>query len=176
MNKSTFFSGQPVFSQLIKLIPDSLIGQISRRHNSDRYYKSFKTRDHLVSMLYACFHNCLSLREVITGLEASYNKFSHLKLQSIPRRSTLADANAGRQVRFFEDLYQELYNIYYRNLPDSRKKKSLESRLFIMDSTTVTLFSDIMKGAGSFKADGRKKGGVKAHVVLNAKDDVPRLV
>jgi len=176
MNKSTFFSGQPVFSQLIKLIPDSLIGQISRRHNSDYYYKIFKTRDHLISMLYACFHNCTSLREVITGLEASYNKFSHLKLQCIPRRSTLADANAGREVTFFEDLYQELYKIYYSILPDSRKRKSMESRLFIMDSTTVTLFSDIMKGAGSYKADGRKKGGVKAHVILNAKDDVPRLV
>lgn len=130
----------------------------------------------MISMLYACFHNCTSLREVITGLEASYNKFSHLKVQSIPRRSTLADANAGRQVKFFEDLYQELYSIYYSSLADSRKTKSLESRLFIMDSTTVTLFSDIMKGAGSYKADGRKKGGVKAHVVLNAKDDIPKLV
>ena len=176
MNKSTFFSGQPILSQLIKLIPDPLIGQLCRRHDSDHYYKTFKTRDHLISMLYACFHNCMSLREVITGLEASYNKFSHLKLQSIPRRSTLADANAGRQGKFFEDLYQELYRIYYSSLPDSRKAKSVESRLFIMDSTTVTLFSDIMKGAGTCKADGRKKGGVKAHVVLNAKDDVPRLV
>jgi len=96
-------------------------------------------------------------------------------MQTIPRRSTLADANAGREVRFFEDLYHELYNIYYSSLPDSRKKKK-ESRLFIMDSTTITLFSDIMKGSGSYKADGRKKGGVKAHVVLNASDDVPQLV
>lgn len=176
MNKSTFFSGQPVFSQLIKLIPERLIGQLSRRYNTDHYYKVFKTRDHLISMLYACFHNCGSLREVITGLEASYNKFSHIKLQCIPRRSTLADANSRREVRFFEDLYQELYRIYYGRLPDSRKKRSTESRLFIMDSTTVTLFSDIMKGAGTTKADGRKKGGVKAHVVLNAQDDVPQLV
>jgi IS4 transposase len=45
-----------------------------------------------------------------------------------------------------------------------------------MDSTTVTLFSDLMKGAGSYQANGRKKGGVKAHVVLNAKQDVPRLI
>lgn len=176
MNKSTYFSGQPVFSQLIKLIPERLIGQLSRQYNTDHYYKVFKTRDHLISMLYACFHNCSSLREVITGLEASYNKFSHLKLQCIPRRSTLADANSSREVRFFEDLHQALYQLYYARLPDSRKKRSKESRLFIMDSTTVTLFSDIMKGAGTTKADGRKKGGVKAHVVLNARDDVPQLV
>ena len=176
MNKSTFFSGQPVLSQLIKLILESLLGQLISRHNADRYYKTFKSRDHLISMLYACFHNCLSLREVITGLEASYNKFSHLNLKSIPRRSTLSDANAGREVKFFEDLYQALYSLYYGGLPDSPKVKSMESRLFIMDSTTVSLFSDIMKGAGTCKADGRKKGGVKAHVVLNAKDDVPQLI
>lgn len=102
MNKSTFFSGQPVFSQLIKLIPESLISNICRRHNTDHYYKTFKTRDHLISMLYACFHNCSSLREVITGLEASYNKFIHLKLQCIPRRSTLADANSSREVLFLK--------------------------------------------------------------------------
>jgi Domain of unknown function (DUF4372) len=112
MNKSTFFSGQPVLAQLIKLIPDSLIGQLVMRHGADRYYKTFKSRDHLIAMLYACFHNCTSLREVITGLEASYNKFGHLKLESMPRRSTLADANAGREVKFFEDLYQELYRLY----------------------------------------------------------------
>ena len=176
MNKSTFFSGQPVFSQLIKLIPESLISNICRRHNTDHYYKTFKTRDHLISMLYACFHNCSSLREVITGLEASYNKFIHLKLQCIPRRSTLADANSSREVLFFEELYQELYRIYYGRLPDSRNRTTTESRLFIMDSTTVTLFSDIMKGAGTSNANGRKKGGVKAHVVLNAKEDVPQLV
>jgi Domain of unknown function (DUF4372)/Transposase DDE domain len=176
MNKSTFFSGQPVLSQLINLIPDSLLAQTARRHNADRYYKTFKCRDHLIAMLYACFHNCTSLREVTSGLAASYNKLVHLKLQHIPRRSTLSDANAQRVVAFFEDLYQQLYKLYFDPLPDSRLSRSLESRLFIMDSTTVTLFSDLMKGAGSYKANGRKKGGVKAHVVLNAKEDVPQLI
>ena len=52
----------------------------------------------------------------------------------------------------------------------------MEGRLFILDSTTVSLFSDILKGAGSPKADGRRKGGVKAHVLLDAKNDVPKLI
>lgn len=176
MNKSTFFSGQPVLSQLIQIIPQSLLTHLATTHKADRYYKTFRSRDHLISMLYACFHNCTSLREVTTGLEASYNKLIHLKINNIPRRSTLADANKRRPVAFFEDLYHQLYALYYKHLPDSRKKKSREERLFIMDSTTVTLFSDCMKGAGSYKADGRKKGGVKAHVLLNAKDDLPQLI
>lgn len=176
MNKSSFFSGQPVLAQLINLIPNTLLLKLVREHNSDYYYKRFKSRDHLIAMLYACFHNCSSIREVITGLTASYNKLCHLSLNTIPRRSTLADANANRSVEFFEDLYHELYRLYCNHLPDSRTRQSIESRLFIMDSTTVTLFSDIMKGVGCFGIDGRRKGGVKAHLVLNASQDVPQLV
>jgi hypothetical protein len=176
MNKSTFFSGQPVLAQLIKMIPDSLLLQVARRHGSDRYCKRFKSRDHLITMLYACFHGCTSIRELVTGLEASYNKLSHLKLHSCPRRSTLSDANSKRPVEFFEDLYKEIYQTYYKVLPDSRKRGPVEKRLFILDSTTVTLFSDVMKGAGRPKVNGRRKGGVKAHVLLDAKHDVPRLV
>src|SRR5829696_1128903 len=132
MNKSTFFSGQPVLAQLIGLIPDSLFVQLIRRHDSDRYYKRFKSRDHLIAMLYACFHHCTSLREVVTGLEASYNKLSHLKLRNIPRRSTLSDANSRRSIELFEDLYKELYTLYFHGLPDSSKRRCLESKLFIM--------------------------------------------
>ena len=176
MNKSSFFSGQPVLSQMIDLIPPSLISRLVQRHNADRYYKTFKTRDHLIAMLYASFHDCTSLREVTTGLEASYNKLSHLGMKNIPCRSTLSDANRQRKVGFFEDLYHELYALYYGRLPDSPMNGSSESRLFIMDSTTVTLFSDVMKGVGGFGADGRRKGGVKAHVVLDAQHHVPQLI
>lgn len=176
MNKSNFFSGQPVLSQLISIIPDTLIQQLAANHNADRYYKYFKSRDHLITMLYACFHNCTSLREVITGMEASYNKLSHLKIRYAPRRSTLSDANAQRPVAFFEDLYHQLYKIYCGCLPDSRTKRGVDSRLFILDSTTVSLFSDIMRGAGSYGTDGRKKGGIKAHVLLDAQLNVPKLV
>ena len=176
MNKSTFFSGQPVLSQIIRLIPDHCISKLANTHKADRYCKTFKSRDHLVAMLYACFHKCTSLREVTTGLEASYNKLAHLNIKNIPRRSTLSDANGRRPAAFFEQLYHELYRLYFGRLADSRRHKSKEERLFIMDSTTVTLFSDVMKGAGSYKADGRKKGGVKAHVVLHASQDVPQLI
>lgn len=176
MNKSTFFSGQPVFSQLISLIPDASISRISNKYHSDRYYKTFKSRDHLITMLYACFHNCTSLREVTTGMEACYNKLIHLNVSNVPRRSTLSDANSHRSVGFFKDLYQELYRTYYSTLPDSRPKKLRKKQLYIMDSTTITLFSDVMKGAGSYGVDGRKKGGIKAHVLLDAKNDVPNLI
>jgi hypothetical protein len=129
-----------------------------------------------VTMLYTCFHGCKSLREVTTGMQVCFNKLEHLSMRCIPRRSTLSDANKVRKAEFFGDLYHSLYRSYYGVLPDSPMKKSLDSRLFIIDSTTIKLFSDVMRGMGDKPLTGKQKGGAKAHVLLKADEDVPRFV
>lgn len=176
MNKSSFFSGQPLFGQILKLIPRQLINSLVRQNNSDHYYKKFKSYEHFVTMLYCCMHDCTSLRELVTGMQAHYNKLPHLDVHCIPRRSTLADANKRRDAVFFEALYYKLYQHFYGVLPDSLKGKKIEERLFIMDSTTISLFSDIMRGAGTYGSDGKKKGGAKAHVLLGMLHYVPHLI
>jgi hypothetical protein len=176
MSNNTFFLGQPIFTQLLKLLPARLIQSCASKYNCDRYYKTFKSYDHLVSMLYSSFFKCTSLREVCTGLQACSYKLRHLGLKNTPRRSTLADANKKRTEQFFADVYHALYQHYYKNLPDSRRAKSLESRLFIMDSTTIKLFTDVMKGAGSKPLNGKQKGGAKAHVLVKADEDVPQII
>ena len=71
MNKSTFFTGQPIFSQLLKFVRKDVIIPIAKQHHADRYSKRFNTYEHLVTMLYSIFNNCNSLREVATGMLAS---------------------------------------------------------------------------------------------------------
>jgi len=128
--------------------------------------------DHLVTMLYQGFFQCISLRELTTGLQANAQRLKHLGLTHTPRRSTLSDANMRRSASFFEELYHNIYRHYYNILPDSSSDRSL----YIIDSTTISLFSDIMKGAGSYNSDGRKKGGAKAHVLINATHNLPCFV
>jgi hypothetical protein len=176
MDKSKFFTGQPIFAQLLKFIPRTNVSRLAAHYQADRYYKKFKTYDHLVTMLYTCLHSCKSLREVTTGMQVAFNKLTHLGLRSIPRRSTLADANRARKEELFGKLYHELYQRHYGNLPDSRAKKSLEERLFIIDSTTIKLFSDVMKGLGREPVTGKQKGGAKAHVMMKSDEDLPRYV
>jgi hypothetical protein len=176
MLKHTFFTGQPIFTQLIKFIPRNLISEVSRVNKADRYCKRFRTFDHLVCMLYVGFHQCSSIREAITGLQANNSRLLHTGLTHTPRRSTLSDANQRRSAAVFEQIYHRLYHHYYSFLPDSRRKRTLKDNLFIIDSTTITLFSDILKGAGSYKANGQKKGGVKAHMLLHAKHDIASFV
>lgn len=49
-------------------------------------------------------------------------------------------------------------------------------RLYIMDSTTITLFKDILKGVGRNPKEGKKKGGIKAHTIIKAEENVPHLI
>lgn len=176
MAKSSFFTGQPVLNQLLKLIPLSLVRQLSRRYKADRYYKKFTAYDHLVSMLFCGFNHCSSLRELITGLQANSHRLKHLGMKHTPRRSTLADANQRRTSSFFEALFHELFKFHYGTLPDSLRGKKLYERLFIIDSTTISLFCDVLKGAGTYKKNGKRKGGLKAHTLMRVKDQVPSFV
>lgn len=176
MPKSSFFTGQPILNQLLSLVPRALINQLAQKHKADRYCKTFKAYDHLVSMLFCGFHQCSSLRELITGLQVNSHRLNHLGLLNTPRRSTLADANKRRPALFFEDLFHALYKLHYGRLPDSRIKGNLDEKLFIIDSTTITLFCDVLKGAGTYGLNGKKKGGLKAHVLTRAKDQVPCFV
>jgi hypothetical protein len=172
MGKSTFFTGQPVFNQLLHILPRHVINEVIKKHQSDRYYKRFKTHEHLITMLYASFQKCRSLREVITGMMACSTRINHLGLGYMPRRSTLAEANVNRSEQVFSDIYHRLYSHFY---PDSRSLTDQERKLFIFDSTTISLFSEVMRGSGQIPA-GRRKGGVKAHILMNAEEDVPRFV
>jgi hypothetical protein len=112
----------------------------------------------------------------MTGMQACYGRLKHLGLTNTPRRTTLADANCRRPVGFFEDLYHEIYRLHYGNLPDSLMGSNKLDRLFIIDATTVSLFSTVLAGAGSFGLNGKKKGGIKAHLLVRAKDNVPCFV
>jgi hypothetical protein len=176
MPKSTFFTGQPIFNQLLSFIPRTKIDQFARKHQSNYYCKKFKAYDHLVTMLFCCFHHCTSLRELITGIQVNAHRLNHLGIVHTPRRSTLADANERRSADFFKDLYHELFRFHFGVLPDSLSKCRLSDKIFIVDSTTVTLFSECFKACGNEKANGKKKGGVKAHVMIRAKDNAPCFV
>jgi len=176
MNKSTHFSGHPIIKQLLNLIPRHIISRTAESFDSDRYYKTCKTNEHLVSMLYAALSGVSSLRELSTVMLACEGKLSHLGLESFPKRSTLSDANANRSSQVFGSIYYSLLDKYGRFLSDSSSLRLPVKHLKIVDSTTISLFSDILKGVGRNPINGRKKGGIKMHTMINALEDVPCLV
>lgn len=176
MGKNTLFTGQPVFSQILNLINRSNIQEISRKEGYDRYVKKLDGYTHLVLLLFGVLKRYDSLRELVIGILSEANKLGHLGISYMVRRSTLAEANNRRSCEFFEKVYYSLYRKYKEVLTDSRSKYAWESKLHIMDSTMITLFSDILKGAGRNPKHGKKKGGIKAHTVTKYDESVPYLV
>lgn len=176
MGKSSNFSGQPIFNQLIKFIDKSEIRRIAQKHDAERYVKKFTTYNHLVVMLFVTFEGYHSIRETILGLLANAHKLSHLGLSYLVRRSTFAEANKRRVSKVFGDIYMSVYRKHARSLADSRLTNSELKRLYIMDSTTITLFKDILKGVGRNPKGGKKKGGIKAHTIIRASENVPCLI
>ena len=76
----------------------------------------------------------------------------------------------------FEDIYMTVYQKHSRFLADSRLTDKDLKRLYIMDSSTISLFKDILKGVGRNPKSGKKKGGIKAHTIIKASENVPCLV
>jgi hypothetical protein len=176
MSKSNYFSTKSVFGQLISLIDDSIITSCVKEHQSDRYTKKFKTKDHLISMLFCSFAKCNSLREVSGAMLGLSGKTSGFQLNHIPKRSTLSDANKNRSVEVFASLYNELLKVHGSFLSDSRITNVVDKQVKIVDSSTISLFKDILKCVGRKSNTGKSKGGVKMHTVINADEVVPNLV
>ena len=176
MSKSSNFFGQPIYGQLTKSLDREKIIEISRKHGGEKYVKSFDGYTHLLTMLYAVIQRFDSLREIETSMTAEVRKLHHVGIDIVPKRSTLSDANARRSEKFFEEVYRDLYAANKERLSsDSRRNDTEEwiKRLRIIDSTTITLFTNaIFKGVGRHPKTGKKKGGIKVHSVIHANEGV----
>jgi len=176
MGKSTIFFGTSVFGQLISLIEDNIIIKSAKKYKSDYYIKHFKTKDHLISMLFCAFAKCTSLREVSGAMLGLSGKTKHFRLDHIPYRSTLSDANKRRDAEVFREIYMSLLRQYKHLISDSRIKDIINKQIEIFDSTTISLFQDIMKCVGRKPKDGKRKGGIKVHTIINVDEVVPKMI
>lgn len=171
------FPGQPVLSQILDVIPNSIVNAANKKHKSNRYYKRLPLRVHLVSLLYGVFSYCNGLRELCEGMLACEGKLTHLGMDKAPARSTISDANSKRSYQVFETIYYELLRKYHGFISDSRLKGLSIRSLKIIDSTTIRLFSEILSGVGRKRQDGgKRKGGIKVHAMMDAFSGVTEFV
>jgi hypothetical protein len=127
-------------------------------------------------MLFSSFAKCTSLREVSGAMRGLSGKTKHFQLNHIPRKSTLGDANKRRDADVFGKIYQKLLVKYNHVFSDSRVKDVINKQIEIFDSTTISLFKDILKCVGRHAENGKKKGGIKVHTVINVDECVPKFI
>jgi hypothetical protein len=127
-------------------------------------------------MMFCVIGKCISLREVCGAMLGLKGKTKHFELSHIPKRSTLSDANKIRSHEVFEFIYFGLLKQYKDVFSDSRIKEAIRKQVKIFDSTTISLFQDILKCVGRKPKSGKSKGGIKVHTVINADEKTPHLI
>jgi len=169
--------GQPIFKQVLDLTERVNIPALVKKHSADHYYKAFQAKTQLLTMLFGILSRCDSMNEICEGLRAMGGKLNHLGLTKAPAKSTACDGLRNRPSRFFEDVYFSLVDRYKSFLSDSRTFGLTFKEVLLIDSTTIRLFSNILKGVGrNPKNDGKKKGGLKVHMLIDAVQSVGRFV
>jgi len=163
-----------LFNQLLKHFPRTEFATLVRKHNAERGAKGFDCWTQFVAMLFCQLSRTDSLREICNGLSCCLGKLVHLGVERAPVRSTLSYANKHRPAALFEDLFWiTLKRFREQQALGSRPKRfRFKNKLLSLDSTTISLCLGLFPWA-SFK---KTKGGVKAHVLLDHDDYMPRFV
>jgi len=150
---------------LLKPINRRQFQAIVERHNGDAYDKSFKSWDHLVTLIFGQLSGIDSLRGLVVGFNANAHHHYHLDVGEIAR-STLSDANKRRPVEVFAETFTAL-----AALVDRQTRLEGAEMIRLIDSSPVPL-GKICKWA---KWNGRIRG-MKMHVVYDPNADCPRCV
>jgi hypothetical protein len=180
MAKNTNLADQPVICQLLSFLPREIVDLCVSEHQSDRYYKTMTTWKQLVFMLYGVVTKCHSLNSLCKNLLFLEDRLTYLGIDKLPAVSTLSDANINRESAVFESVYRHLLDHYKAELKPVESsfldKRVDTGKIMIVDSSTISLFVDVYKGAGRNPITGKKKGGLKIHAKLPLGGSVPDLI
>ena len=154
-----------IFASLLKPIDRREFRGIVERHDGDAYYKSFKSWEHLVTLIYAQLTGADSLRGIETGFNANAHHHYHLGVSAVAR-STLSDANARRPAAVFAQTFTML-----AQQADRHTRQEGAEMVRLIDSSPVPLG----KTCDWAQWNGRIRG-MKMHVVYDPDADCPRCV
>jgi len=154
-----------IFGSLLKPIDRRWFQAAVDRHSADAYDKTFKSWDHLVTLVFAQLSGVDSLR----GLELAFNVNAqahyHLGVGEIAR-TTVSDANARRPTEPFA----ELFGMLARNADRTCRREGV-AMVKLIDASPIPL-GKLCQWA---KWNGRIRG-LKLHVVYDPHADIPRCV
>lgn len=169
--------GQPIIKQIVNFLPKEKFELLVNKHQSDRYYKKYLAWDELLTLLFGTLCRCDSTGEIAAAMQGLQGKLNYFGMEKSPPKSTIGDSLRDRDEALFRDFFFELLDYFKPLLSVSRIKGVDFEKFYIFDSTTIRLFSDIMKGVGrNPKGDGKKKGGLKVHMMIDAHADCAKQV
>jgi len=165
--------GKYVFSQLMELVSHKAFNGCVERYKGDFKSKQFSCWKQFLCMAFGQLTHRESLSDAIVCLRANASKLYHLGIGQAITKSTLSNANAGRDYRIFSEiamiLIEEAKSLY---LNECDLEVDLKNNVFAIDATVI----DVCLSAFSWAKFRKTKGGVKVHVQLDLKTAIPEFI
>ncbi|MFN9322167.1 MAG: IS4 family transposase [Holosporales bacterium] len=161
--------GKMIFAQVMEHLPHHVFQESVKRYAGRHLPLSFSHWDQFLCMAFAQLVGVESLRGIETCLRAHQSKLYHLGIKGHVSKSTLADANEGRDWRIWRDIALELIGMVRPMYAGDAFAAELDSTVCALDTTTIDLCLSVFPWA-KFR---RTKAAVKMHTLLDLRGNIP---
>lgn len=163
-----------VLRQICNLIPPFLAPRIAKETGVDKKSRKFSPWSHVVTMLYAQLTHAISLNDVCDALKLLSGPLSAIRGAVSPSANALSHANKVRDAHMAEQLLwaqlDHLQSISPGFGMGRRRLPRFKRRLYVVDSTVITLVANCM----SWAKHRRRKAATKLHLHLDLQSLLPR--
>jgi len=158
-----------IFAQLLKIVPRHEFEKLANQHHSGRSFRTATRWSQFVAMCMGQLSGRSSLRDVISNLSVQSHRLYHIGAAKLSR-SNLARINEDKPY----ELYEALFGVLLRRCQylSPKHKFRFKNELYSMDASTIDVCLSLFPWASFRKA----KGGIKLHVGMNHKGNLPEFV
>lgn len=161
-----------LFSQIISKLDRRSFKSLVKEGETDKHQKGYNSWTHLVSMLFCQFAKSQSVRDISNGLRSATGNLNHLGIQKAPSKSTISYQNKKRDWQLFKNYYYRLLSELGQQMNIKQTKFRIKSKIFLLDSSTISLCLSLFDWAKYKTA----KGAVKMHTLLDYDGNLPSYV
>ena len=164
--------GKTLFAQLMEFVPWTSFARIVVRYGGDSRVRSLSCTEQFRAMAFAQLTYRESLRDIETCLLANQGKLYGMGFRAPVRRSTLADANEGRDWRIWADLAALLIRRARKLYCNESFGIELSNTVYALDATTIDLCLSLFPWA-PFRST---KAAVRLHTLLDLRGNIPAFI
>ena len=164
--------GKTLFAQIMEFVPWTSFSRIVARYGGDSGVRSLTCTEQFRAMAFAQLTYRESLRDIEVCLLANQAKLYGMGFRSPVKRSTLADANEGRDWRIWEDLATVLIRRARKLYGNDSFSVDLTNTVYALDATTIDLCLSLFPWAPFRSA----KAAVKLHTLLDLRGNIPAFI
>jgi len=164
--------GQTIFAQLIDFLPVHEFRKCVDRYGGNWRTRRFSCWDQFLCMAFAQLTYRESLRSLVASLGSVPERLYHMGIRGKVSRSTLSDANDGRDWRIYADFAQVLIRQARRLYAADGLGATLDAVVYALDSTTIDLCMTLFPWA-RFKTT---QHAVKLHTLLDLRGNIPTFI